>query len=196
MIERIQNNDRVWRIDEDKIKDVVTSYFRKIFTSLNLRSLDTILESINPCITLNMFALLQKALTKEEAIDSLSLTHSTKAPDPEAMPVLFFKNFQYIINQYVLHIILVILNNNIDPSSINATHIVLISKVHNSNCIKDYRPINLYNVIFELMTETIANMLKKIFLNIIHCTQSGFIPSRLITNKVLVAFKTFYFLKN
>lgn len=148
-------------MDEEKIEGDVTSCFREIFTSSNSMDLDIVMDSVNPCKTSGMFALLQKAFTKEEVIHSLYQTHPTKVPNLDGMHALFFKIFWHIIDQDVLHTVLDILNNKMDPSSINATHIILIPKVHIPKCTKNYHPISLCNVIFKLMTKIIANRLKK-----------------------------------
>lgn len=95
-----------------------------------------------------------------------------------------------------MHAFLAILNNNLDPFFINNTHIVLIHKINNPKSTKDYRPASLCNLIFKLVTKTIANRLKHILPKIIHHTQSTFIPNRLITSNALVAFEIFHFSKN
>lgn len=125
--------------------------------------MDQVLDSIDPCITTDIAAVLQQTFTKEEVIESFYQIHPTKAPGLDGMPALLFKNFWHIIDKDILHTVLVILNNNMDLSFINDTYIALIPTSHNPKCTKDYRPISLCNIIFKLVTKITTNRLKKFF---------------------------------
>lgn len=58
--------------------------------------------------------------------------------------------------------ILKVLNNNQDPSEFNKTFITLIPKCKHPNSPKEFRPINLCNMVMKLITKVIANRLKVI----------------------------------
>lgn len=117
--------------------------------------------------------------------------YPAKAPDPDGMSLMFFQKFWNITRYDVVNSVLNILNHGHDPTSLNHTHIVLIPKVKHPKTTKDYRPISLYNVIFRIITETIANHLKLILPEVISMSQSAFIPGHLITNNCMVAFENF-----
>jgi hypothetical protein len=64
-----------------------------------------------------------------------------------------------------------------------------------ATCVTDFRPINLCNVLYKLISKILVNRLKEVLPYIISSMQSAFIPGRLITNNILVAFKTMHFMQ-
>jgi hypothetical protein len=61
-------------------------------------------------------------------------------------------------------------------------------------CPSNFSPISLCNVILKFVTKTIANRIKSIIPSIISHYQSAFVPERLISDDVLLAFEAFHFL--
>lgn len=60
---------------------------------------------------------------------------------------------------------------------------------------KEFRPISLCNVIFKIITKTIANRMKLWLPEIVGPFQSAFVPGRLITDNALIAFETFHHMR-
>lgn len=79
--------------------------------------------------------------------------------------------------------------------SINNTYIDLIPKVNSPNNVNEFRPISLYNIMCKLVTQTLANSLEKILPFIISINQSVFLPRRLITNNIIVAYEVSHSMK-
>ncbi|KAL0427138.1 UNVERIFIED_CONTAM: hypothetical protein Slati_2888600 [Sesamum latifolium] len=77
----------------------------------------------------------------------------------------------------------------------NFTHVVLIPKGSNPECVSQLRPISLCNVVMKIVSKCIANRLKGLMDSLISPSQSAFIPGHLITDNVLLAFELNHFLK-
>lgn len=79
--------------------------------------------------------------------------------------------------------------------SINHTFITLIPKVKNLERVSEFKPIDLCNVIYKIISKVIANRLKPLLNSIISETQSAFTADRLIMDNVLIAFESLHHMK-
>jgi hypothetical protein len=139
-----------------------------------------------------MNAMLLKEYSTEEVELALSQMHPLKSPGPDGFAACFYQKSWATVKIDVCMAVLDFLNNGVFDNDLNVTHIVLIPKKKNPSFLTDYRPISLCNVLYKLIAKVIANRLKKVLAIIISPSQSAFVPGRLITDNILVAFEALH----
>jgi hypothetical protein len=97
-----------------------------------------------------------------------------------------------IVGKEVCKAVLLSLNSGIMNKDLNSTYIVLVPKTKDPKNVRDFRPISLCNDLYKLISKVLANRLKRVLPHIISPFQSAFIPGRLITDNVLVAYETLH----
>ena len=73
--------------------------------------------------------------------------------------------------------------------------VVLIPKVSNPERLKDLRPISLCNVVYKIASKVLSNHLKFILPEIIALNQSAFVPRRMITDNILLAYEMTHYMQ-
>lgn len=84
--------------------------------------------------------------------------------------------------QLVVSGLMVVLSEGINNNTIA---FVLIPKGENPGSMQDYRPIDLCNVIYKILSKALANRLKRVLPHIILEEQSTFVVGRSILDNVL-----------
>ncbi|XP_031099762.1 uncharacterized protein LOC116003958 [Ipomoea triloba] len=78
--------------------------------------------------------------------------------------------------------------------SLNDVYITLVPKRVTLVTVRDLRAVALCNVLYNILSKMLVNRLKVVLHQVISVSQSAFLPSRLITDNVLVASKVIHFL--
>lgn len=138
---------------------------------------------------------LTQAYSKKEVCSALNQMTPTKAPGSDGMAPIFYKKYQNIVRKDATATVLEALNKCEFQSSINHTFITLIPWKKKPEMVTYYRLISLCNGFYKLISKIIANILQVVLPHVISCSQSVFVPSRLITDNVLVACEVLHFLK-
>jgi exonuclease III len=175
-----------------EIPKAFIEFYQKLFTSEGTQGMEDCLASLEARVTPSMNDELMQEFTMEEVDVALSQMHPLKSPGPDRFSACFYQRAWAILRADVGKAVLDFLNFGVFDSSLNITHIVLIPKIKNPSRITDYRPISLCNVLYKLMSKVLANRLKRVLTSIISPNQSAFLPGRLITDNVIVAFEALH----
>lgn len=192
----LYNSDEAWCKEEQDIEGIITNYFGDLFQSSRPTEamIEEVVKHVGAKVTSEMNSQLALPFSPNEVLSALSQMAPLNSPGPDGLSVIFFQKYWHIIGSNILSCVLDFLNLHRMPSILNYTFTVLIPKIARPSRITEFRHISLCNVIYKLGAKALANRLKSCLNSIISDTQSAFVPHRLITDNVLVAYEINHFI--
>ena len=195
VIKGLRDEANVWWDTEQQVEDIAMKYFQNIFTTSSPTRIEETVAAVNHVVSDEINQQLLLPYTSEEVRVALFQMHPSKAPGSDGMSSFFFQKYWHIMGSSVSTAVLSVLNSGKLLRKINLTYIALIQKKKSPEKMSDYRPISLCNVIYKIISKVIANRLKTVLSLIISDSQSAFVPGRLITDNVAVAFEILHKMK-
>jgi hypothetical protein len=193
-IHSLRDNTGTLHDTNEGMASLLINYYDTLFTTAQPEEIEEVVAQVSQVVTEDI----NKALTREFQASEVELAIKqmapTKAPGPDGMPPVFYQKYWHVIGSDVTKAVLSCLNSGRILKSINHTFITLIPKIKNPERVTEFRPISLCNVIYKLISKVLANRLKSILPQIVSDSQSAFVPGRLITDNVLVAFETLHYM--
>jgi hypothetical protein len=126
-----------------EILELVTNFYNNLFQSHAGNRYNELLPQVPTRVTAGMNEMLIEEYSEEEIKQALDSMGDLKAPGPDGMPALFYKNFWEITSKDIVREVKALLNGGDMPQGWNETVVVLIPKVPNPDKLKDLRPISL-----------------------------------------------------
>lgn len=178
----IDHNNKILQ-SPDEIADCFINYFINLFSSSNpnldtLPSLNNNNENIMDCPT---------APDKDEVLQVLKGMKKNASPGPDGLNVAFYLSAWKWIGEDITKLVQDFYARGKLHPQLNKTCITLIPKKENANIPQDFRPISLCNVVYKIITKTLANRLKDLLPDYIHESQQAFIQGRRVTNNIVIA---------
>ncbi|KAA3460557.1 reverse transcriptase [Gossypium australe] len=194
-ISRLESEEGQEVIDDLQINEVALNYFQNLFSTTGVGDSTYLLEGISTNISSEINSVLLSMYSREEIQKALKGMGPTKAPGFDGFPALFFQKYWHIVGKDVETFYLGVLNEGRDFESTNRTDIVLIPKSSHPTNLVDFRPISLCTILYKLVAKTIANKLQDFIGKCIDSAQSAFVPGRLISDNVLIAYEILHTLR-
>eukprot|EP00253_Pinus_taeda_P010882 PITA_10882 len=185
-IERITVEGRILT-EQVEIKEAASRHFQTLLTAdpHYLENPD-FLNIIENKISEAQNADLDKEITTEEIEWSIHSMPVDKAPGPDGFTVAFYRTHWEIIKKDYIRMAKNFFTKCKMGSRIKSSHLALIPKDPNPQTFDRFRPISLCNVSYKIITNILANRLKKILPSLISKNQGGFVPRRHITDNVIL----------
>jgi hypothetical protein len=190
----LTNPDGTHSTTPDQIAATLTTYFQTIFTSSISHSTNTPFTHSPPSPSTNTTPLPNPDLTNfTYSTPDLTELHtiikdmrSNATPGPDGLNAAFYKATWSWSKQDIHHLVSTFYVNASLPPELNQTFITLIPKKPNPVLPQDFRPIGLCNVIYKIISKSLADRLKPHLPASISQTQSAFIAGRHISSNVIL----------
>ncbi|XP_019085420.1 PREDICTED: uncharacterized protein LOC109126369 [Camelina sativa] len=186
------DTDNVWNESPKGMEHIATKYFEDLFKHSDSRGISEVLQEITPIITDSMNRDLTRGISEAEVRKALFAMHPEKTPGPDGMTALFFQRFWYSLKGDLVALIREFFRTGGFDPRLNETNICLIPKVDRSQRMAEFRPINLCNVSYKIISKVLCFRLKRFLPLLVSETQSAFVSGRLITDNILVAQEMFH----
>lgn len=184
-------------VEEDgELQELITNYYKKLFPTNAGNHMEEFLQHVKQSVSNDMNNQLLCEFTEEEVRQGLDAIGDLKAPGADGMSSLFYKKHWSIVGADMVREVLTFLNEGCMPAKWNETVVMLIPEVQNRERLKDLRTLSLCNVIYKIASKVLSNCLKLILPEIISQSQSAFVPGRLISDNVLIAYDMTHYLQN
>ncbi|KAA3467760.1 reverse transcriptase [Gossypium australe] len=194
-IQKLQDTDGREIGEQQEMAEMARTYFQELFKAEEEGQYEHLLSGVEPCISKENNRLFTMPYVKEEIWEALTSMGATKALGEDRLPAIFFQKLWHIFGNEVSTYCFQQLNSDMEVCRMNTTHIVLIpKKVHPTN-LSHFHPISLCNFIYKIMAKAIANHFRVVLEKCIDKAQSAFVPGRLISDNVLVAYEILNTLK-
>ena len=114
--------------NEVEKRTFITNYFSQLFRSSGNQNSQRLLECVENKVTSDTNNKLLEEFTREEVVAALKSIGNLKAPGPDGLPALFYKEYWDIVGEEVVTQVLKVLCGSPMPDKWNNTTIVFIPK--------------------------------------------------------------------
>lgn len=159
-IRGLQDGNNAWQIDMGVVDNIAVEYFHTLFTSSSPTSVGDVVQHVDSVVTPTANVDLMCPFTHDEVKRALFQIYPSKAPGLDGMIASFFQKYLHVVGSNVSNAVIDFLNSGRMLGCINFTHIVLIPKIKDPQCMSQFRPISFCNVIYKIVSKVLVNRMK------------------------------------
>lgn len=148
-----------------------------------VRASPSLLAIIKTKLTEDQRKDIDQPITSDEIRKAMFQTDGRKAPGPDGFVATFCQENCDWLGKDIVQASMAFFESDYMLKELNQTLITLIPKVPNPQCVSDFRPISLCNV----LTKVLVNRLRLVLGDLISQYHNGFVPTRMISDNVLIA---------
>lgn len=193
-IHKLKNSEGEWRDWDDGLQEVITDYYMSLFTS-SQSDWAEVVDCVPQTITREQNDYLLREIQDQEVKQAIFQMHPDKSPGPDGMTPAFYQKHWAIVGKDLTAMVKDFFKNGLLPQNLNETNVVLIPKKKSPTEMGDLRPISLCNVLVKVITKVMENRMKDFLKDIVSETQSAFVPGRLISDNIMIAYEVMHYLK-
>ncbi|KAF7150605.1 hypothetical protein RHSIM_Rhsim02G0226500 [Rhododendron simsii] len=138
---------------------------------------------------------LDRPITPDEIRKAMFQMDGRKAPGPDGFVAAFYQENWDWMGMDIVQASLAFFESGFMLKELNQTLITLIPKVPNPQCVSDFRPISLCNVLYKVLSKVLVNRLRLVLRDLISQYQNGFVPTRMISDNMLIAHEMLEFIR-
>ena len=112
--------------------------------------------------------------------------YNLKAPGPDELLALFYKQYWPIVGESVIFVMQNFFRSGHMLNEVNNLFIVLIPKITNPSSVNHFRPISLCNIVYKAIVKILVSRMRPLLANLISPCQSTFISDRWIAENQLI----------
>ena len=186
-VDAIKMEDGSWINEPSQIRTLFRNNFINLFKEKDIRFPEHLEHLILPCITEEENESLLCIPSSEEIKATLFQMQDLKAPGPDGFPTLFYKQLWPMVGNDIIKAVTSFFIRGSMPKEVNASLIVLIPKISNPTSVNHFKPINLCNVVYKIISKILVDKIRPLLDKMISPTQSAFISNRWIAeNQIIV----------
>ncbi|XP_019150943.1 PREDICTED: uncharacterized protein LOC109147742 [Ipomoea nil] len=193
-VKRLKDGTGNWVEGEEAVGGVMLEYFQTLFKADD-GNMQEVIRNIASRVSTHDNARMLKPVTAEEVRIAVFQMHPDKSPGPDGLGPGFFQQYWDIVGPEVTLFCREFVETAHLPERARNTYIVLIPKKTVPESMGDLRPIALCNVVYKIAAKVCANRMKVLLDGLISGSQSAFVPGRLITDNVMLAYEVHHYLK-
>ncbi|KAA3484076.1 reverse transcriptase [Gossypium australe] len=188
-ISELVDDNGVRHSEPTEMLKVTSDYFVDLFTTSEMGLDEHLLSLVEKKMTDNMNDYLLQHFTEEDVWNALKSMLPLKAPGVDGFSLLAH------YGPGGIEILPCCTEWTKEIGDINKTRIVLIPKVDKPKSMSQFRPISFCNVVYKITAKMLVNRMSNVLGECINEAQGAFLPGRLISDNVLIAYEVLHSLK-